>query len=158
MVPRELAMLTPYCPPPSPVFGRVSTLAIILHPQVTGSIPCFGCGLKPRAVPLLAYSLYNCGPREPGCQEYVFTCLTSVSQFKSTRMRPPSVPALKKKFSSGWLPSSGTLSSWSFLMLPPARSGSPSTIVNLAVVAASFLEGEGTLLNLNSAVADSPSL
>jgi hypothetical protein len=58
----------------------------------------------------------------------------------TTPIRPPSVPALKKKFSVGWSSSVGTFPSFSVSIAPPLESASPSTIVNLAWAAASVLE------------------
>src|SRR6266700_2392341 len=42
MFPSESEMPTPYCPPPSPCLGRVSTLAISFHPHFSGSVVFLG--------------------------------------------------------------------------------------------------------------------
>src|SRR5215813_946371 len=77
---------------------------------------------------------------------------------RSMRKRPPSEPALKKKFARGWSSSSGSRPSVRDLRPPLLGSARPTISFSLALEAASSFAGDGTFLNLNSAVAEFPVL
>src|SRR5262249_38809056 len=140
-------------PPGSPESGRVSTDATKLQPHASAAVSRLGLGLKLLALPSAAYSLYTWGARSTVCHEYESTSFTSITLAQSDWSRPPSSPALKKKLLLGSSSSSGTTPSLSARRLLPLGSLTPSTIVNVPVLARSFFKGSGTPLNLKPGVA-----